>query len=87
MAATALERKRPIAFVRQKVPDRREQKRAEPSARRIRVKQIVFLDEEREETLRQVLGFGAVMTGPPNERIDRRPVLLAENAQRFTRAG
>src|SRR5438105_1585423 len=71
LETAALQRPRPIALVREEVPDRGAEKGAKSSACRVGIVKVVFLEHAREEFLRQVGGFFRAIPLSADERIHR----------------
>src|SRR5215468_103012 len=79
---------RPVPFVRQKMFQRSQEKRAESAALTIGIAQIVLLKQHREKTLSEVLGLISIVTATPDKCIDGRPIDLAQGRQgRSRRSG
>jgi hypothetical protein len=57
-------------------------KRAEPSARFLRRREIVLLDQPRENALREVARVFRCMAAAADERVERVPVRLTQLAER-----
>jgi hypothetical protein len=75
-----------LPFIGEKVFQRGEQKGAE-AATLLSHRRQVFLEQNREEGLRQILRIVRSMAAPPHISIERIPVSPAELVQGFVRAG
>ena len=82
MSATALETVGFIPLVGEEVLHGREEKRAEPATGAIRLRDKVFLQEPREEGLREILRVMGSPALPPQERVERIPVGRTQPLQR-----
>ena len=85
LAAAAFWRLRLVPFVREKMFQRRQQERAEPSAFRAQAGEIIFLQKPREERLRQILRVFLVVPAPADVGVKRKPVSAAQFLQRAIR--
>src|ERR1039458_4897636 len=74
-------------FVGQEMLERREQERAEASARRVGPSDGVVRQQPRKELLREVLRFLPRISRPPDIGIEGMPISLAERLQRGPGAG
>jgi hypothetical protein len=85
LAAAAFHRADGGALVGDEVPDGGQEERAEPAAFLPRVRERAFLEHSREKCLRQVGGVVDGRARAPNERVDRKPVQLAQRRERRCR--
>src|SRR4030095_9368979 len=74
LMAAALLRPRAIALVREEVTNRDRQERPKAAPLGIGRAEVILLEDPCEEFLGQIAGFIGVISLPPDEAVDRRPV-------------
>ncbi|MBM3989230.1 MAG: VUT family protein, partial [Planctomycetes bacterium] len=74
------------ALVREMVAQGGDQERAESAALRGQLAEVALLEQAREETLHRVGGFVRIEPAAPKERVQRRPILLTQLAERASSA-
>src|SRR6185436_5301124 len=76
-----------IPFISEKMLNSGQQKGTESAALPVGGDQIVLLQQQRKESLSQVLGLIPVMAVPTNECVHRMPVGLTQRGQRLAGIG
>ena len=86
-AAASFHRPRAVAFLGQKVFERRQEERAESALPQPHVTEVVLLDEQRKVSLREVMGVLSRITQPAGEAIQGTPVGRTQKGKRLPRPG